>query len=434
MTPRVAFLLGRSLWTRSGGAWSRETLAGPGSPAALAAERLSSQQAVREPKTVLVFEPEGMAHQEVETPRVRRRVFASLSRVQRDHPVVASEHLGWGIEPPEPSSGGAFSTLLHFELTGGLAHIHEACAAQGSRLVAAWPAFTASRACARSHGAGAGPEHAIILARNFASLSSWGAGRRSFRSWSGPMADADWRSLAAALGGPEGRLQGSLPEAPGRRGRIAVFADEDPRELCPCWGQVSSAGRLDSVLDFGALAAGAARMPASHPANLAGNFPRPRRLNGALAAGASVAASAALVLACLSAREGAEARRDRARSEGRLADLESRVEALRRNKAETERLERAARAEPAYFSARRRSCLLALSGVVPDQLVLTSLSLGEDGGFALEALALGPAFDSTRFRSALEGAGFAPAAGPGWSFDAASGRLRASGWFAAHRT
>jgi hypothetical protein len=248
------------------------------------------------------------------------------------------------------------------------------------------------------------------------------------------MADADWKGVAAALGSVDGRFHSGLAEPAARKGRIAVYAEEDPKDLCPCWNQISSPGRLDSVMDFSALAAGAVRMAASHPANLIENFPRPQRLNGTLAIGASIAASAALAVAALHLRERAAARRDLGRSRDQVSELESQVAELRRNEAETERLERAAGAEPAYFSSRMHASLLALSSLVPDQLVLTSLSLGEDDRFALEALALGPAFDAPRFRASLEAAGFVPAAGGGWSFEVASGRLKASGRCSAHRT
>ena len=56
---------------------------------------------------MVVFEPEGLAHQAVDCPRVGHSVFATLARVRGEHPVVASESLGWGIERPEPARGEA---------------------------------------------------------------------------------------------------------------------------------------------------------------------------------------------------------------------------------------------------------------------------------------------------------------------------------------
>src|SRR5580658_8780388 len=128
MGPRIAILLGRTVWTRVAGDWKRRSFdggSGMASPAILSrAEFLSGEPPAR---TVVVFEPEGMAHQAVDTPRVSRSVFATLAKIRNDHPVVMSEHLGWGIEPPESAQGGAFSTLLHSELSPGLIHLREAC-------------------------------------------------------------------------------------------------------------------------------------------------------------------------------------------------------------------------------------------------------------------------------------------------------------------
>src|ERR1700678_1599121 len=147
MGARIALFLGRTIWTRDNGGWKHECV-GAGSDLALrAVERLADiLSAATAENTVLVFEPEGMAHQMVETPKVSRLVFASLARIRNEHPVIASENLGWGVESPEPAASGEFMTQLHYELTPGLIHLRDACERAGSRLTAAWSASTAAAA------------------------------------------------------------------------------------------------------------------------------------------------------------------------------------------------------------------------------------------------------------------------------------------------
>src|ERR1700678_3858792 len=111
MVARMALLLGRTIWTRDAGGWRHESLEPGAGLAPRAAERLAEILSVPAPgRTIVVFEPEGMAHDVVETPRVNRRVFASLARVRGEHPVVVSENLGWGVEYPEPGPGGELVT------------------------------------------------------------------------------------------------------------------------------------------------------------------------------------------------------------------------------------------------------------------------------------------------------------------------------------
>lgn len=118
MAPRIVMLLGRTIWTRDVGGWRHETIhegAGvPHDPIVRLAEHLSDAQGRR---IAVVFEPDGMVHQAVETPKVSRAVFATLARVRSEHSVVDSENLGWGIEHPDAGPSGTYSTLIHSELT-----------------------------------------------------------------------------------------------------------------------------------------------------------------------------------------------------------------------------------------------------------------------------------------------------------------------------
>src|ERR1700691_1357216 len=99
MPIRIAMVFGRTIWARNAGVWRSETFddSGTASRASVArlAEALSSPPAERR---IGVFEPEWLAHQSVEVPKVGRAAFAPLARVRNEYPVVESENLGWGIE------------------------------------------------------------------------------------------------------------------------------------------------------------------------------------------------------------------------------------------------------------------------------------------------------------------------------------------------
>jgi hypothetical protein len=424
MGSRVAILLGRTVWVRGGESWLRRSFGegdGMTSPAVLyAAEILSGEPPG---KTVLIFEPEGMAHQAVDTPRVSRSIFASLARVRSEHPVVNSERLGWGIEPPESTLGGAFSTLLHSELAPGLVHLREACIRGGSELAAAWPAYTAAAACVKSC---VPPSHArfvLILTPDFVAVSTCGGGKRSFKGWVGPMSDRDWKAFSMLIGDFDARSSHSKTEAALRRGGIAVIADGDPKRLCPAWGEISASGRLETIVDIDALAESAARIPARHPSNLAEAFPRALCLDRCLVGGALIGASVAIALGALDLGLSARLRSEDEAFRKREASLGGRIEVLSKNQAEMIALRKEAQEQPGYVQLGRYFALTGLAAEVPDALTLTALSIGRDNSFEIDAIVVGAGFDPQSLRLSLERRGFKPAGQEGWAFDAASGRL-----------
>src|SRR5665213_2616994 len=289
MTSRVAILLGRSVWISGSGGWRRRSFDEGSSVTAPAISHLAKYLSEESPaRTVLVYEPGEMAHQGVETPNSSRLVFASLAKIRSDHPVVLSERLGWGIEPPEPVQGGAFSTLLHSELIPGLVQLRDACVSGGSRLVAAWPAYTAAAACVKAHAPSQRTRFVVILTPEFNAVAICGGGKRMFKGWVGPMSEKDWRTFSTLIGDFEARSSPSMAEVVLKRGGIAVISDGEPKGMCPIWPEIRASGRLEAVVNIEALAAAAGQIPLGHPANMEAAFPRPLALNRYLA-GASLA-------------------------------------------------------------------------------------------------------------------------------------------------
>ena len=170
--------------------------------------------------------------------------------------------------------------MMHSELTPGLVFLHDACMRAGSPPLAAWSVFTAATAFMRAGPVAPKARIILVLVPGFAAAAVCANGRRTIRCWRGPMADRDWKALAALIGDPEARSAPSKTEAELRRGRIAVVANGEPERCCPIWPEIRATGRLEAVVGMEALAAAAVRIADSHPANLVGGFPRPRQLNG----------------------------------------------------------------------------------------------------------------------------------------------------------
>jgi hypothetical protein len=409
MKPNVVMILGRGLWARGEDGWARtEWSARAGRPAV--------------GEAVLVYEPDGLGHQVVEAPKASRAVFASLEKVRQEFPVVGSEALGWGIEPPEPAAGGAYSTLLHFELTPGLLDL---TAEVGPR--AAWSAFTVAAACLPARDRAARTRCVLFLLPGFVALAASGAGKRSFRSWAAPLSERDWGALAFLLGELDPRAPVAMAEAELRRGPITVVAEGESGRSCPFWADLEGSGRIEAVLDLDALAECAVRLPASHPANLLESFPRPYNLDRLLVAAGATGLATAAFLAFLALMAQRAARAESAVARDGAAALAAEVATLEHNRAEMEELRREVPEAGETPGGGRAQALRSLAEAVPDSVTLTALSIGRDEAFRLEGLVNVPDFDAEAARRQLAHSGFAPDAQGGWAFDAVTGRLSIHG-------
>jgi hypothetical protein len=421
-------ILGRTVWTRTSGAWRHETFPAGNSRAPIArlSEILSSPPPQR---AVVIFEAESVSHQAVETPKVSRAAFASLVRVRDQHPVVESEDLGWGMEPPDKAPGGSFSTMIHAELTPGLVRLQDACAGARCPLAAAWSAYTVAAACA---GPGRSPRtarHVLILAPDFVALASIGGGKRYCRTWMGPLNDRDWKALAGLVGdGEPGPSTGSGD--PGvRRGGVVVVAEGEPDRLCPIWSALRETGRVEAILDLDAFALKAARIPVAHPANLVEAFPRPRELDRLLAGSAVVGFVAALGLGTMVLGDRRRVSALDLSERQRVSSLEAQISHLAGNRQEMGRLRSEAPDGFGPLPPDMKGALVRLASGLPETLTLSYLSMGADRSFELEAVVVGGSFDPPGARRALEKCGFSPADEKGWAYEAASGRLSLRGRF-----
>lgn len=411
-------LLGRSAWTREPGGWSCLAADDRGTEALL--------RGLRRPhtgRTVLVFEPRGMAHPSVETPRVSRKVFATLSRVRSEHPVVCSDTLAWGMEAPETGASGSFETLIHYEMTPGLARVMDD-EAGAVPVDAAWSAFTAAADLARVNAGGA-VQSVLFVVPGFVAVACLG-GRRSFRVWTDPVQERDWSVILGALGILEHEGGEPAREGRGRVGAFAAVVHGDPAGVCPHWDRICSSPKLASVFGLDEMADRAAALDPRHPANLARTFPAPRDLNRALACAlaATVLVAAAL---CLDAQAARRRLADEMATDGAhlalLADRLSRLEA-NRERMDALRSRMGLAREP--LNSDLGGALRRLAAAVPDTVVLASLSLSSSDAFRIEGNAIGDDFRPEETRGLLAGAGFESPAG-GWVYDRQSRQLTVSG-------
>jgi hypothetical protein len=428
-------LLGRTVWIRGNSGWESDTSHGLDSRTPALWEHLSDRVSrMPSAETTLIFEPDGLAHEEVETPKVNRALFAQLARVRSEHPVVASEDLGWGIEEPESAPGGSYSTLIHHEMVPGLAHVLRAGEVVGSRIPAAWSLYTAASVCLRDHISGPRSRIALVLVADFVAVAASGAGKRMFKAWSAPMSDRDWKGLAFLAGEFESRKTPLMAESELRRSRIGVFAEGDPTRICPIWSEIKSSGRLEALLGLDALAEAARRISVRHPANLLEAFPRPLVLDrylSSVAIGGIVLASVAGVGLVSEKRKLEEVRLENG---VRAESLARQLANLAANKVEMASLRNEAPDSPGFVPGDRNAALQCLAEAVPDSLTLTSFSIARDDSFEVEALLVANELDGEGVRKAFVRCGFTPGAVNGWSFDAATRRLSVRGKFGEPRS
>ena len=424
----MTLLLGRAVWRRGADAWRHETLE-PGHDIAVRAPGLMAEGvcASHGRGACVVFEPEAMCHQVVETPRVKRAVFASLARVRNEHPVVASENLGWGFEQPEPGPGGAYFTLLSYEATPGLIDLVQACSGAGMRLSSAWSAYSVAAALADQRP-GARTGTVLIMVPDFTAVACC-EGRRSFRAWSGAMTERDWKAFGALAGEGDSRTGRGVSGGVQRKPRILVVAEAGVERCWPAWEELRSSGRIEAIAGLDEFAGAALRMSPAHPANLAEAFPRPAQLDPVLVPAAVACTLSALALAVafgLGSR-GLKANREAAAQV--ISRLDSRLAELNANKLEMDRLRLELREDDWASVSPGNAALRELTLAVPDALTLTSFSIGRDGRFDLGAIVTAPGFDPASARRDLSARGFAASADADWSYDPGAGRLAVRGTF-----
>jgi hypothetical protein len=248
------------------------------------------------------------------------------------------------------------------------------------------------------------------------------------------MSDKDWKAFAILIGGFEARSAPSMAEIILKRGGIAAISDGDPNSLCPIWAEIRASGRLENVVNFEALAAAAASIPANHPANLVETFPTPRRLDGYLIGTSVAGLSLALALGGAALRQRAQIRSDDAQDIARTAALEAHLATLEQNRNEMSRLRNEAPEGDGSRQVALHPGLLGLAASVPDALVLVSLAIRKDASFEIGALVVGADFNPQSLRQSLQRLGFEPSPLNGWSFDAASGTLSIRGKYGAPRS
>ena len=426
MRTEVIMVLGGAVWRRGDGGWHYQSPQDLGvSLAAFVHEAVDRSEAGR---VVLVYEPAGMAHQEVECPKSNRRVFASISRIRSEFPVVVSEDLGWGMEPPVLVAGGSYSTLVHYELGGGLSDACSSPRATGLNVTAAWSAFTLAESCLSRRLPSARDASVLFLLPGLVAFATGNRGRRSFRVFPQPMAERDWRALVyltSCPDDPSGREEGR------RGGAIAVVSEGEPTGLCPFWEEIRNSGRLECFIGLDEFADSAARLPRAHPANLILGFPAPINLDPILSGTAVTAAVIALLAGSSLRARTAEFHRLESESLARASELQWKADTLERNRLEVDSLQRDLPEAPGAMPAAKSNALRALAASIPDSLTLTRFRMEGDDRFEMEAVLVGGEFDKDSVILGLSQSGLSSATPGSSAFDPGSRKLSVRGKFTA---
>jgi hypothetical protein len=242
------------------------------------------------------------------------------------------------------------------------------------------------------------------------------------------MSERDWKAFSVTMGDFETRASPLMADGEVRRGSIFVIADGDPGLICPIWSDISDSGRVEAIVEIDAFAAVVARIPASHPANLVEAFPRPLELNRYLGSATAAGLFATATLAAFAFGDMSQARKENELGGEHIRVLRDRVDRLNRNQIEMARLRSEAPDAP-WSTVGGHKALIGLASSIPDPVTLTSLKMGRDGGFELEAIVVGPGFNQDETRQMLSRFGFNPNAGNGWAFDTVAGRLVVRGTY-----
>jgi hypothetical protein len=423
-----AMILGRTVFKRDCGNWNSEHFdSGAHSNAEAISRMVEIVSANRSTKASIIFEPEGITHESIETPNTNRFVFASLERVKNEHPVVSTTNLGWGIEKPEPIAGGIYSTLIHSEMAPGLIHLKDLCAQGVHRLLAAWSVYSVIEAIVKSNPSISKTRKGIVLTPKYVAVASYNAGRRSFRAWVGTMTERDWKEFSILATEADGKRLASAGDFESRRSEIIVISAGDPAQNCPIWSHLFTTGRVEKVMGMDDLAESAEKMPIHYPANLLDAFPTPRRLDRYLL---TIAVTGISIFSIL----GVVARNDSKRYENaeeavqqRLAELNTRLEKLKMNQRVMSILQRQILDGSEMLPICVHGEVMALTAAIPDAVTLTSLVICRNGDFEIEALIDRAEFNSERARTAFESGGLVPDKESGWKYDAADSRLRVRG-------
>lgn len=430
MVARVSILLGRTIWIRGDGGWSYESFEPTNPLPETAIMRLMEILSMRSPRRkILIFEPCGMVHQTVETPNVGRAVFASLARTRDEFPEISSGEIGWGIDYPESTQGGRFTTTVHAEAAPGLALLRDRCHQAGFQLPPIWCAHTVAGTLP---GVGSSTDKArflIIMLPGFVAVASFSGGKRHFKAWTDIMSGRDWKALAAVLGEFDSRPAGTMDDVELRRGLIKILAQGKPEQVCPIWEEINRSGRVSSIVDLDALAAGAETLSPRHPGNLSKSFSQ----HGSVSFYVWILGIAALIATALlgtaDVRGKQQLRAEEGSNEAQVADEQLHLAELKRNQAVMGRLQRELPTRLNYNAANRYAALASLSKALPDYLTLKSVSMVGQGSFELEAIVSVKDFDPEDTRKRLESEGFETDAKKGCVFDPAFSSLLVRGTF-----
>jgi hypothetical protein len=246
------------------------------------------------------------------------------------------------------------------------------------------------------------------------------------------MSERDWESLWKLIGNPEANSLALTMESDSKRAEIVVIADREPAQVCPFWDDLRNSGRVRSILGLDEIAQVVSGISENHPGNLITAFPMPRELDRYLAVGAILGISSCVALCVATFRDAKKFEGIQAESDLRISTQRKLLENFESNRREIVAIQAQMPDISNAIVADPYAEIIALEAAIPNALLLQSLIMADDGGFDIEALAIGPGFDSDNMRRTFSEYGFVPGSPKGWLYDAASGTLKIRGKFGSH--
>ena len=411
----VAFVLGRSLWTRRGGGWTSSHTGDWGVGLSAALNERSDVDG-RLPISI-VYEPQTVSHDRVDGTLLSRRRFSEALANREKYPLLADVQMGWGIDPPDRGGATADAMGFHYEVGPGL--LRFAPHVDGARaLDAAWTLPSVAAALGRDSGGAI----ALVLTDGYAGLASSGCGKHLFTSWIGPHSHDQWRAIGRALSelGYDSRTAQRPKSTP-----LWVFAQGEAVSSCPLWseweasGERACLGDLDALADVveGLATSGAGNMMLAYPRVVDLGRPIRRWMIGCSALSIAFLAAGVWVRHTSAVRSAAWARME--------SQAVAHARQLEANRAAMDVL--VARPDPA--PPRLADVLVGLGSSLPEGWVLDTISL-RDRRLEISGPLRGGGRDHTRLSALIERTGFVGPVGPSLlELDEAKQRWRATGVF-----
>lgn len=398
--PAVGIILGGTLWSRGGGGWVSSALV-ERDVAGLCTDRSGRAE------LLLIYEPEGMAHERIPGYYRSRAEFSESLRNRERFPVIERAEGAWAIDSLNFDSAVPAETFFHSELKPGLRSLWEDCERKGIALVGAWSLFSVLANLRARRPGGEAASAILVVAGEYIAVAfcDGEGGPGLFRRWLGEPSEQTWRAVIICL--RELRVGVELPSgAPGAQDgrRLRIYAEGPTLESCPRWGEWQQAGSV-RVAGLDRLAEEVVLSRRSTAPNLIRSFPRPVDVPRLLRA---VGAVAVLVLVG-AVGSGLDSWRQIHAERARIAEVQREQASLERSLSSNRAVAAQIEARPSLRAASTLATVDRLCAALPVNACLSYLHFAPSGAVELAGPYVGASPGVSRIGDMLRSAGISAA-------------------------